>query len=176
MHGIAFHARPELHYPFITHFLDQPLQYVPTQILVGHFPSAEPQAGFYLVAFSQKTQHVVPFGYIIMLVHVDAEFDFFQDDLLLILLGCPLLLFLFVQEFAVIHDSANRRNSIWGNLYQVKIDLAGLSERFIRRQDSKLIPLRVNHAYLARADALIHANKPLIYAILLKTSQSVVKT
>ena len=81
MHGITFHARPELHNAFIAYFLNQPLQHVPAQILVGHFAPPEPQAGFYLVSFSEKAQHVVPLGDVVVLVYVDAEFDLFQDGI-----------------------------------------------------------------------------------------------
>ena len=49
MHGIAFHARPEFHNPFIADFSYQALQNFSSQILVGHFASAETQAGFDLV-------------------------------------------------------------------------------------------------------------------------------
>ena len=131
MHGIAFHARPEFHNPFIADLSHQPLQHFSSQVLVGHFASAEAQAGFYLVAFTQKPQHVVSFGDVIVLIHVDAELYFLQDDLLLVLFRRPFLLFLLVEELAVIHDAAHRGIRSGRDLYQVKILFTGLSGRIL---------------------------------------------
>ena len=172
MHGIAFHARPKLNDAFVSNICDQALQHIASQILVGHFASAEAKTGLHLVTFLQKTNDMVPLGDVIVLVHIHAEFNFFQNDLLLVLFGGPFFLFLLVEKLAVVHDPADRWHSIWGNLYQVEVDLAGFLERFIRRQNSKLVALRINHAYLSRADALIHTNKTLIYTILLKMSRN----
>src|SRR5215510_5395514 len=167
VHGVTLHAWPKLNRSLIANIGDETLQNVAAQVLVCHLASTKAQAGFDLVALRQKTQHMVPFGHVIVLVHVDAEFHLFQDNLFLVLLCRPLFLFLLVEVFAVIHDPADRRNSIGGNFYQVEIDLAGLLDRLIGWHDAKLISIRINHAYLTRADALIHANKTLIYATLL---------
>ena len=96
MHGVAFHARSELHNSFVAYFTDQPFQHVPSQVLVRHLASPEPQAGFHFVAIRQEPDHVVPLGDVIVLVHVDAEFHFFQDNLLLVLFRCPFFLFLLI--------------------------------------------------------------------------------
>src|SRR5215469_17545253 len=106
---------------------------------------------------------MVPFGHVIVLVHIDAELYFLQDDLLLVLLRRPFFLFLFIQEFAVIHNSANWGYGSRRDLYQVKILFAGLSGRILRCHDAKLFTLWANHAYFTSADAIIHANKTLVY-------------
>ena len=49
MHGVAFHAWPELYNSFIADLCYQAFQHLASQVLVGHFASAEAQAGFYLV-------------------------------------------------------------------------------------------------------------------------------
>src|SRR5262245_20573628 len=67
VHGVTFHARPEFHNSFFADFLDEPLQNVAPQVLVGHLASAEAKAGLYLVAFCQEAQHVVSLGHIIVL-------------------------------------------------------------------------------------------------------------
>ena len=167
MHGIAFHARPEFHNPFIADFSHQPLQNFSSQVLVGHFASAEAQAGFYLVAFTQKPQHMVSFGHVIVLIHVDAELYFLQDDLFLVLFRRPFLFFLLVEELAVIHNAAHRRIRSGRDLYQIKILLTGLSRRIHWVHNAQLFTLWANHADFPRPDALIHLNKPFIYAILL---------
>src|ERR1700704_630580 len=109
---------------------------------------------------------MVPFSDVIVLVHVDAELYFLQDDLLLVLFGRAFLFFLLVEELAVIHDSADRRHRGGRDLYQVKTLFTGLSCRILWRHDAKLFTVRANHAYLACPDALIHLNKAFIYAIL----------
>lgn len=168
MHGIAFHARPEFHNPFIADLSHQTLQDFSSQILVGHFASAEAQAGFYLVTLGKKSQNMVSLGDVIMLIHVDAELYFFQDDLLLVLFCRAFLFFLLVKELAIIHDAAHRRHRRGGNLYQIKTLFPGLSGRILRRHDAKLLAIRADHAYFTCANPLIHLNKAFIYAILLK--------
>src|SRR6476659_1694043 len=113
---------------------------------------------------------MVSFGDVIVLIHVDAELYFFQDDLLLVLFGRPFLLFLLVEELAIVHDAANRWHRSGRNLYQVKTLLAGLSRCILRRHNTKLFAVRANHAYFACANPLIHLNKAFIYAILLNPS------
>src|SRR6185369_7367417 len=80
VHGISLHARPEFHNPFVADFSHQALQNFSSQILVGHFASAEAQAGLDLVAFPKKPQNMVSFSDVIVLIHIDAELYFFQDD------------------------------------------------------------------------------------------------
>jgi hypothetical protein len=167
VHGIAFHAGPEFHNPFIADLSYQPLQNFSSQILVGHFASAEAQAGFHLVAFPKKPQNMISFSDVVVLIHVYAELYFLQDDLLLVLFCRPFLLFLLVEELAVVHNAANRWLRRSGNLNQIKTLFAGLSRRILRRHDAKLLAIRANHAYFACANPLIHLNKAFIYAILL---------
>jgi hypothetical protein len=167
VHGIALHARPEFHNPFIADFSHQALQNFSSQILVGHFASAEAQAGLDLVAFPKKPQNMVSFSDVIVLIHIDAELYFFQDDLFLVLFCRPFLLFLLIKELAVIHNPANRGLCSGGDLYQIKSLFPGLSRRILRRHDAKLLAIRANHAYFTCADPLIHLNKAFIYAILL---------
>ncbi len=171
MHGIAFHAGTKFYDALIANFFHEAFEHVSSEVLVGHFPSAETQAGLYLVAFSQEAKHVVLFGDVIVLVDVDAEFDFLQDNLLLVLLRGPLFLFIFVEKFAVIHDAANWRDSVRRYLYQIKVLFAGFSERFVRGQNSKLVTIGINYPNLSCANALVHANKTFIDAILLKTAR-----
>src|SRR5215472_161315 len=176
VHGIAFHARTKFHYSFVANISHQSLQNVSSQVLVGHFASTKAQAGFDLVSLCQKAQYVIPLGNVIVLVHVYAELHFLEHNLLLVLLGRALFFLLLVKKFAVIHDPADRRHSVRGYFYQVEVDFAGFLERFVRWKDSKLVPIRVNHAYLTRADALIHTDKTLIYTILLKMCRKTAKT
>src|SRR5262249_6942222 len=169
VHRVAFHARPELHNSFFADLADQAIEHIAAQVLVGHFPSAEAQAGLYLVAFTQEAQHMVALGNVIVLVHIDAELHFLQHDLFLILLGRALFLFLLVQVFAVIHDAANRGHGIRRDLYQVKILLPRLFDGIVRGHNAQLVAIAIDHADLSRADALIHADKTFVDSTLQKS-------
>jgi hypothetical protein len=54
-----------------------------------------------------------------MFVHIDAELDLFQLDVLLRLLGGFVLLALLVKELAIILDAADRRLRRRGDLDEV---------------------------------------------------------
>ena len=167
VHGVSFHARPELYNSFVAHFFHQPVKNFPAKVLVGHFASAEAQAGFYFVALSQEAEYMISLGDVIMLVHVHAELNFLQDDLLLVLLGRAFLFFILVEELAVIHDAAHWRHRVGRNLYQVKVLFPGPFGSIEGSHDAQLVAIGINHANLPRADAVIHANKALVDSILL---------
>jgi len=161
---VAFLPRPEFDDGVIADIFNQPLQNSSAQAGARHFASAEKDGRLDLVALVQKTQYVVLFGLVIVIVHVDAELHFLDRDRLLVLFGLALLLFLLVQKFPVIHDAANRRLRCRGNLYQIEVTFAGHLERFERWQDADLLAFIINHANFACADALVCADKSLVDA------------
>src|SRR3984957_11190813 len=164
---IAFLPRAKFHNAVRLHVLDQPLQNLPSQAGARHLTAAEKDRRLYLVAFVQKTQHVVFLGLVIVVVHIDAELDLFHRDRFLMLLGLALFLFLLIQILPVVHDPAHGRLRGGGNLNQVQILGSGHLERFKGRQDSDLRPFVVNHADFARPDAIVGADKTLIDTALL---------
>src|SRR5262249_29937097 len=117
---------------------------------------------FHLVAFRQKAQYMVTLGHIIVLVNIDAELHLFEDDLLLILFGRPLFLFLLVQIFAVIHDAANGGDGIGRDLHQVQVLFPRPFDSIEWGHYTQLVAISIDHANLSRADALIHADKTLV--------------
>jgi hypothetical protein len=161
---VTFLPRPEFNDGVIAKVFYQPLQNSSAQASARHFASAEEDGRLDLVAFIQKTQHVVLLGLIVVIVHIDAELHFLDRDGLLVLLGLAFLLFLLVQEFPIVHDAANRRLRGGGNLYQVEVAFAGHLERFERWQDADLLTFIINHADFACANTLICADKSLIDA------------
>src|SRR5580765_1682008 len=163
---VAFLARAELHDTFFLDVLDQSLKDLSSQVGARHFTTAEEDGRLDLVAFIQKTQHVILFGFVVVVVHINAELHFLDYDLLLMLLGLALLFFLLVQEFPVVHDAADGRLRGGRDLNQVQIFLAGHLERFERRQDADLISFVVNHPDFAGAYAVVGADKPFIDNIL----------
>jgi hypothetical protein len=109
---------------------------------------------------------VILFRVVIVVVHIDAELDLFDHDLLLMLLGLALFLFLLVEKLPVVHDAADGRLRGRRNLNQVQILLAGHFERLEGGQDADLCALVIDHANFACADALVCADKTFIDTIL----------
>jgi len=155
---IAFLSRPEFYDAVVADIFNQTLQNSASQTGPRHLASAKKNRRLDLVAFVQKTQHVVFLGLVIVIVHVDAELHFFDGNRLLVLLGLALFFFLLVQEFPIIHDAANRGLRGGGNLDQVQILFAGHLKRFKWRHDSDLLAFIADHAnlsaYLARLIAM----------------------
>jgi hypothetical protein len=162
--SIAFLTRPEFYDSTLADIFYKTLQNSASESGTSHLPASEKNRGLDLVAFVQKTQHVILLGLVVVIVHVDAELHFLDRDRLLVLFGLALFLLLLVQEFPVIHDAANRRLRCRGNLYQVKVLFAGHLERFERLQDADLLAFIINHANFAGANTLIYADKSFIDA------------
>src|SRR5882672_15697 len=120
VHGVSFHARGKFHQGLVTEFADEAVEDVASQVAVRHLASLEAQTGLDLVAFVEEADGVVLLGLEIVLVHVDAELDLFERDVLLRLLGSFVLLALLVEEFSVILNTADRRDRSGRNLHQVE--------------------------------------------------------
>src|ERR1041384_8034456 len=159
---VAFLPRTEFDNTAITDIMNQAFQDSASQASARHLASAEKDRCLDLVAFTEKTQHMVLFGLVIVIVHIDAELHFLDRDRLLMLLGFAFFFLLLVQEFPVIHDAANRGLRCGGNLYQVEVTFTGHLERFKRCQDADLLALIINHANLSRANTLVCADKSLV--------------
>jgi hypothetical protein len=159
---IAFLPRPEFHNAAVANVFNQALQNLSAQSGARHFASAEKDRGLYLVAFIQKTQHVVLLGVVVVIVHVDAELHFLDRDRLLVLFGLAVFFLLLIEKLPIIHDAANRRLRSGGNLYQIQVLFAGQFERLKRLQNSNLLTFVANHANFACADTFIGADKTLI--------------
>src|SRR5262245_27416467 len=111
---------------------------------------------------------MVALGNVIVLVHIDAELHFLQDDLFLILLRRALFLFLLVQVFAVIHDAANWGDGVGRDLHQVKILFPRPFDGVKWGHYAQLVAISIDHADFSRADALIHADKTFVDSSLQK--------
>jgi len=160
--GVALLARPKLNDRLLCQVPDQPLEYLASQPLPGHLPSAEENRRLHLVAFAEKSQHVVFFGLVVVVVNVDTELYFLHHNLVLVLLGLTLALFLLIQVLSIIHDAADRGLRGGRNFDQIQVFFAGYFERFERRHNAKLVTFVVNHANFADTNTLVCADKTLI--------------
>jgi len=159
---VAFHPRTKLHDGAVSDLFQQALEYLSSQIGMGHLAATEEDCRLYFVALIEEAQHVVLFELVVVLVYVNAELHFLDVDDLLVLLGRAFLLFFFVEKLAVILNATDRRIGRRGNLYQVESSFAGNFERLKRLQDAKLGSVFVNHTDFAGANALIGADKTLV--------------
>ena len=166
MKSISFLAGTELYDAVGFHVFDEALENLAAQASAGHLAPAKENGRLHFVAFIEKTQNVVLFRLVIVVVHIDAELDLFYGDRLLMLLGFALFFFLLVEILPVVHDAAYGRLRGGRNLNQIQILFAGLFDSFVRRHDAKLLPFVVNHADFARPDAIVDADKTFIDTVL----------
>jgi hypothetical protein len=157
----AFHARHELDDPGVANVLDEPVDDGVAQLAMRHLAAAEAQTRLHLVAVVQKTDGLVLLGLVVVLVHSDRELDFLDGDDLLLLAGGSLALFLLVEVAAVVLDAANGGDGVGTDFNQVKTAFAGDLQCLKGRQDPKLFAVLVDDADLARANAIVNANKRL---------------
>ena len=109
MQGVTFLPCPELNDSLVAEVFDEPFQNFASQALPRHFATAEEDGGFDLIPICQESNHVIPLGLVVVIVDIDTEFHFLDDDSRLFLLGLAFLLFLLVEKLAVIHNAAHRR-------------------------------------------------------------------
>src|ERR1700722_7698642 len=162
----AFLPRTELHDTEGFHVLDQALQNLPAQAGAGHFAAAEKNRGLYFVSAIQKAQHVIFFGLVIVVVHIDAELDLFYGNRFLVFLSFALFLFLLIEIFPVVHDAADRRLRRGRNLNQVQVLAFGQFKRSEGRHYADLFTFVSDHANFARPDAVIGSDKAFIDTVL----------
>ena len=103
----SFHARHELDDCDVTDVLDEPVDDLVSEIAVGHLTSAETEAGFHLVAALQEFDCLIFLGLVIVVVHRDGEFNFLDDDDLLLFARGALGLVLLVKKAAVVLNAAD---------------------------------------------------------------------
>jgi hypothetical protein len=163
---VAFLPRPELHDALGLYVFNQPLQDGPAQTGAGHFAAPEEDGGFYLVSSIEEAEHVILFGLVIVVVHIDAELDLFYGDRFLMLFGFALFLFLLVEIFPVVHDAADGGLRGGRNLNQIQVFAAGQLERFERRHDADLFAFVSDHANFAGSNAVIGSDKTFIDTVL----------
>jgi hypothetical protein len=157
----AFHARHELHQPGITDIEDEPVDDLVPQVAVCHLASLEAEGCLHLIALAEEAYSLVLLRLVVVLVHRDGELDLFDDNDFLFLACGSLALVLFVEELAVVLNLADGGDGIWRDLYEIEHTFAGHLKGVKRRHDSELLPILVNHANFACADAFVGADERL---------------
>jgi hypothetical protein len=156
--GISLHFRRPFQLCHIAQFLNQPIHQFPPQLLVRHLSSPEDNGSLCLIPFRQESHDVVFLKLKIVLLRLWPEFNFFDGNLLLMLLCFMGPLAFLILEFAVIHNPANRGIGSWSYLHEIHIAGSGNGQSFFRRHDSQLPGLFVDDPYLFCADHFINTN------------------
>src|ERR1700751_4062320 len=155
----ALHSGHKLHRASVANVLDKAVNDGVSQFAVSHPAALETQRGLHLVAFVEKTHSLVLLRLIVVLVDGYGELDFLDDDdFLLFARGAIALVFL-IQEFSVVLNAADGRNSIGRDFHQVEATLAGNFQSFKGGKNAELLTSFVNDAHFAGADSLIDADK-----------------
>lgn len=159
MQGRAFHARHKFNESGIAHILNEPVDDVVAEFAMRHLAAAEAQASLDLVAIDQEPDCLILLGLVVVLVNGNGEFDFLDDDDLLLLAGRSFALFLLVKIASIILDAADRRNRIGRDLNQVQSPLACNLQCLEGRQDAELFAVFIDDADFAGANPVVNADK-----------------
>ena len=118
-HLTPFHLRHLLNRSVILKIGSDSFDLPHPDLLVRHLATTETQCNFDLILFLQEASHVAQLDLVIVFVSAWTKLDLLDLNLLLLELLLVLSLLFLVFEFAVIHDSANRRLSHGRDLYEI---------------------------------------------------------
>ena len=159
MQNRSFHARHKLNHTRFTNVLDEPVDDRVAQFAMCHLTAAEPQAGLYLVAFSQKADGLILLRLVVVLVNRDGEFYFLHNNHFLLFARCSLALFLLVQKASIVVDAADGWDRIGRNLNQVQSTLSCNLQSLKRGENAELFAVFIDDADFAGANPVVNADK-----------------
>jgi hypothetical protein len=94
-----------------------------------------------------------------VVVNGHRELHFLDHDDFLALAGGAITLFLFVEELAVVLNTADGRDGGGRNFHEVEAALASDLEGLKGRKDAELLAFFVDYADFARANAIVDADE-----------------
>jgi hypothetical protein len=122
---------------------------------VSHFAATETNSNLDTVAVGKELLGIAQFGVEVTDVNAGGHADFLDFDNVLILLRFFLTLGLLELELAVVHELANGRDGVGGDLDQVQTDLVGAVLRLGSGHDAKLLTGVADQSNFAVADLFI---------------------
>lgn len=161
MQRCAFHPWHEFHQTCVADIEDQAVNDLITEVPVCHLAALEAQRCLYLIAFTKEAYCLVFLRLVVVLVYRHGELDLFDDNDLLLLARCALALVFLVEKLAVILDLADWRDCVGRDFYEIERAFPSHFKGVERRHDSELLPILVNHADFACADAFVGADERL---------------
>ncbi len=115
----------------------QALQHTHADFLMRHFSTTEAQRDFSLVTIIQKLDQVTQLDVVIAIIGTRAEFNFFNQDNLLLKLGFVRLFLFLILELAIIHQAAHRRLRSRRNFHQINVRLFRQAKGFSQTYDTE---------------------------------------
>ena len=143
-HLTTFHFGHVFHLRVVFEISGHTLQQLAPQLQVGHFPTAEPQRYFDLIAFFEKLSDRAHLDIIVMRVRVGTELDLFDLDDFLLFPGLRLALLLFIFELAKIHDLTDRWVGIGRYFNQIEASFIGKFHAFGGGHDTYVFAVGAN--------------------------------
>ena len=120
-----------------------------------HFPTSKEHIDLDFIAPFQESFGDPNLGLDVMLVCFWSDPDFFDNDLMLLLLGLVVLFLLLIFEFAKVHDLANRRLCLRCDFNQIQVFVPCHGHGFINRENADLLARLIDHSCFTGSDLLI---------------------
>lgn len=141
-----------------TKLIGQLVEQALANIRVGHFPAAEEDGEFHLMAGIEKFRGLPPLRLQIVVINLWPDAHFFQLNDVLMAARLALLPALLVTELAVVHQTTDGRHGVWRNFDQIKPALTRHLQRIERGNDANLLAVLVDEPDLANPDTLVDAS------------------
>ena len=123
---------------------------------MAHFPAAEPQGNFDLIALLNELPGGRNLGIQVIFLNIGRQSHFLDLNDLLFLSGLFFLSGLLITIFSVIDNLAYRRLRQRSNLHQIQLCLTGKSLSFLCRYDPKLLSMYADQTNFLIPDLFIH--------------------
>src|SRR5690554_94974 len=130
-HGPALHRRTLFDKSDVVQLTDNPVHLLARDLGVRNLTAPEPDSHLDLVAILQPAASVADLEREVVIGGLRPEADLLDLDLLLLAARLTLLLRLLILELAEVHDLADRRIGIRGDLNQVEASLFGAAQRLL---------------------------------------------
>ena len=154
----AFGASFLFHFANVLEVFNKAVKDVGSAVLMDNFTSPEEDGYFYLIAILKETPCMTQFGFVIMVIRLGADLDFLDLDNSLTLFSFLLFLLRLVFEFAVVHNSANRRHSSSRHFHQVIAMFLGGGDSLIAGENPQLFAFGSNDSYFPGTDLFVAAH------------------
>ncbi len=138
-HAAALQLGELLHAAELRAGLREPLHDVVAQVGVGHLPPTEADGDLHLVPAGEEAPGVPHLGFKVMGIDVKGKADLLNLGDFLVLPGLFFALGLFEAVLAVVHDTANGRGRLRGDLHKVKVFFNGHRHSVFGGDDSQLL-------------------------------------
>src|SRR5581483_2752407 len=156
-HLAALEAREALDHGFLDDILLDALDHGLAEFHMRHLAALEADDDLDLVALFEEALEIAHLHVVIAILGGRTELEFLDLDLFRLALGRVRLLLLLELELAEVHDAADRRVRRGLDLDEVEPRFLGHAQGRVAREDTHLLPVSADHAYLRNTDLRVLA-------------------